>query len=194
MFGGERGEIALDRVVDLGPAAADGALMGDGVVEQLEERAELRLAFDERDEQHRHGGLEPRDLEELLAEPVRVGALADVEHEPHAAAVGEVLDVGDAAGVARTRGISDHVGDVPDHPVLATLGDTERQLADHDLIAALRNNPAYQATPILVLTTESGEPFKEAARAAGATGWIEKPLDPDMLTELVAALAVPGVV
>ncbi|MFL9959888.1 response regulator [Paraburkholderia sediminicola] len=58
-----------------------------------------------------------------------------------------------------------------------------------DLITALRGNPAYLATPILVLTTESGEPFKAAARAAGATGWIEKPLDPDMLTELVAALA-----
>jgi two-component system, chemotaxis family, chemotaxis protein CheY len=58
-----------------------------------------------------------------------------------------------------------------------------------DLIAALRGNPAYRDTPILVLTTESGEPFKAAARDAGATGWIEKPLDPDMLTELVAALA-----
>ncbi|RFU47484.1 response regulator [Paraburkholderia sp. DHOC27] len=58
-----------------------------------------------------------------------------------------------------------------------------------DLIAALRGNPAYQVTPILVLTTESGEPFKAAARAVGATGWIEKPLDPDMLTELVAVLA-----
>lgn len=61
-----------------------------------------------------------------------------------------------------------------------------------DLITALRGNPAYRATPILLLTTESGEPFKAAARAAGATGWIEKPLDPDMLTELVAALAEPG--
>lgn len=60
-----------------------------------------------------------------------------------------------------------------------------------DLIAALRDNPAYQATPILVLTTESGEEFKQAARAVGATGWIEKPLDPDLLTELVAALAEP---
>ena len=61
-----------------------------------------------------------------------------------------------------------------------------------DLIAALRGNPAYQATPILVLTTESGEQFKAAAREAGATGWIEKPLDPDMLTEVVAALAEAG--
>src|ERR1700730_17588956 len=58
-----------------------------------------------------------------------------------------------------------------------------------DVIAALRGNPAYEATPILVLTTEDGEPFKAAARAAGATGWIEKPLDPDVLIELVAALA-----
>ncbi|MBW0448873.1 response regulator [bacterium M00.F.Ca.ET.228.01.1.1] len=60
-----------------------------------------------------------------------------------------------------------------------------------DLIAELRGNPAYKETPILVLTTESGEPFKAAAREAGATGWIEKPLDPDLLTELVAALAEP---
>jgi two-component system chemotaxis response regulator CheY len=60
-----------------------------------------------------------------------------------------------------------------------------------DLIAELRGNPAYADTPILVLTTESGESFKAAAREAGATGWIEKPLDPDMLTELVAALAEP---
>ncbi|WMY08325.1 response regulator [Paraburkholderia phenoliruptrix] len=60
-----------------------------------------------------------------------------------------------------------------------------------DLIAELRGNPAYMETPILVLTTESGDAFKAAAREAGATGWIEKPLDPDLLTELVAALAEP---
>jgi two-component system, chemotaxis family, chemotaxis protein CheY len=57
-----------------------------------------------------------------------------------------------------------------------------------DVIAALRANPAYVETPILVLTTEDGEAFKDAARAAGATGWIEKPLDPETLTELVATL------
>jgi two-component system chemotaxis response regulator CheY len=58
-----------------------------------------------------------------------------------------------------------------------------------DVIAALRADEAYAVTPILVLTTEDGEAFKAAARSAGATGWIEKPLDPDTLTELVAALA-----
>ncbi len=60
-----------------------------------------------------------------------------------------------------------------------------------DLINELRANHAYKATPILVLTTESGEPFKDAARSAGATGWIEKPLDSELLIELVAALADP---
>ncbi|AOJ08461.1 two-component system response regulator [Burkholderia sp. ABCPW 14] len=58
-----------------------------------------------------------------------------------------------------------------------------------EVIAALRGQPAYEATPILVLTTENGDAFMDAARAAGATGWIEKPLDPDALLELVAALA-----
>lgn len=57
-----------------------------------------------------------------------------------------------------------------------------------DVIAALRGAPAYAATPIFVLTTEDGVAFKDAARAAGATGWIEKPLDPETLTELVTAL------
>ncbi|SMG02519.1 response regulator [Burkholderia singularis] len=58
-----------------------------------------------------------------------------------------------------------------------------------EVIAALRARRAYEATPILVLTTENGNAFKDAARAAGATGWIEKPLDPDALLELVATLA-----
>jgi two-component system, chemotaxis family, chemotaxis protein CheY len=57
-----------------------------------------------------------------------------------------------------------------------------------DVIAALRLERSYEATPIFVLTTEDGDAFKDAARAAGATGWIAKPLDLDTLTELIAAL------
>ena len=56
------------------------------------------------------------------------------------------------------------------------------------LIGRLRANRAYADTPILVLTTESDETFKAAVRDAGATGWIEKPVDPEVLVDLVGAL------
>lgn len=59
-----------------------------------------------------------------------------------------------------------------------------------ELIAALRALHTYAHTPILVLTTESGDDFKAAARDAGATGWLEKPLDIDTLIELVHALVI----
>jgi two-component system chemotaxis response regulator CheY len=55
------------------------------------------------------------------------------------------------------------------------------------LIESLRQLGDYDSTPILVLTTESGEAFKNAARHAGASGWLLKPLDPDTLTEVVGA-------
>lgn len=61
-----------------------------------------------------------------------------------------------------------------------------------DVIAALRAEPAYESTPIFVLTTEDGDAFKDAARAAGATGWIAKPLDLDTLTDLIAAMQGSG--
>ncbi|HTH62521.1 MAG TPA: response regulator [Paraburkholderia sp.] len=56
------------------------------------------------------------------------------------------------------------------------------------LIGQLRATRAYADTPILVLTTESDETFKAAVRDAGATGWIAKPVDPEVLVDLVGAL------
>ncbi|WP_261547114.1 response regulator [Burkholderia multivorans] len=61
-----------------------------------------------------------------------------------------------------------------------------------ELITALRQLSAYADTPILVLTTEGSDAFKAAARDAGATGWIEKPIDPGVLVELVATLSEPA--
>ncbi|WDD95972.1 response regulator [Burkholderia sp. FERM BP-3421] len=58
-----------------------------------------------------------------------------------------------------------------------------------EVIAALREKEHYASIPILVLTTEDGDAFKAAARESGATGWIQKPLDPETLLDLVAALA-----
>jgi two-component system chemotaxis response regulator CheY len=49
------------------------------------------------------------------------------------------------------------------------------------LIQALRAQAAYRFTPILTLTTESGIDMKQKGKAAGATGWIVKPFNPDQL-------------
>ena len=54
-----------------------------------------------------------------------------------------------------------------------------------NLIRTLRALPQYAATPILMLTTESSDAMKSQGRAAGATGWLVKPFDPQKLIEVV---------
>ena len=49
------------------------------------------------------------------------------------------------------------------------------------LIMELRNLSEFKFIPILMLTTESGADKKQAGKAAGATGWIVKPFDPERL-------------
>ncbi len=53
------------------------------------------------------------------------------------------------------------------------------------MIRKLRANPAHRTLPILMLTTESDEKKKAEGRAAGATGWIVKPFNPDKLISVV---------
>ena len=53
------------------------------------------------------------------------------------------------------------------------------------LVGKLRENPKFRSTPILILTTESDQSKKAAGKAAGATGWIVKPFDPDQLIDVV---------
>lgn len=50
-----------------------------------------------------------------------------------------------------------------------------------ELVAELRKLSAYQFVPIILLTTESQPEMKAKGRAAGATGWIVKPFDPEAL-------------
>ena len=53
------------------------------------------------------------------------------------------------------------------------------------LIKSLRAMPQYKTVPILMLTTESSDAMKQQGRAAGATGWLVKPFDPQKLIEVV---------
>ncbi|MFB2550014.1 response regulator [Ensifer soli] len=52
------------------------------------------------------------------------------------------------------------------------------------MIEELRKSPAHTGIPIIFLTTESDADMKAKAKAAGATGWITKPFDPETLVKI----------
>jgi two-component system chemotaxis response regulator CheY len=56
------------------------------------------------------------------------------------------------------------------------------------MIRELRKKPAQAGVPILFLTTESDSGIKAEAKAAGATGWLTKPFDPDHLIRVVTKI------
>lgn len=53
------------------------------------------------------------------------------------------------------------------------------------LVRELRARPEFKGTPILFLTTRNSDADKAQGRAAGATGWIAKPFDPQKLVQVV---------
>ncbi len=54
------------------------------------------------------------------------------------------------------------------------------------LIKELRKMAAFKFTPILMLTTESAQDKKQAGKDAGATGWIVKPFNPELMLKVIA--------
>ena len=54
------------------------------------------------------------------------------------------------------------------------------------LVRHLRNLPGYKGVPLLVLTPEATTERKLEGKAAGATGWLVKPFNPDRLLATVA--------
>lgn len=53
------------------------------------------------------------------------------------------------------------------------------------MVKELRARPNYKGVPILMLTTESHADKKMEGKAAGATGWLVKPFDPEQLLATV---------
>ena len=60
------------------------------------------------------------------------------------------------------------------------------------LTRRLREHPVFKSTPILILSTESGDQLKQAGRAAGADGWLVKPFDPTLLVKVVLKVMRPA--
>ena len=57
-----------------------------------------------------------------------------------------------------------------------------------EFITETRKLSKFRFTPILVLTTESKQSKRDAGKAAGATGWLVKPVDPDKLRAALGKL------
>ena len=86
----------------------------------------------------------------------------------------EAVDGVDALGKAKAKTM---------HLVL-----TDQNMPNMDgltLVRSLRQLPNYRASPILILTTESNPEMKAKGKAAGATGWLVKPFDPQRLIDVV---------
>lgn len=57
------------------------------------------------------------------------------------------------------------------------------------LVKEVKLNPQYKYTPIMMLTTESGNSKKMEGKDAGAKAWLVKPFQPPTLLAAVAKLA-----
>jgi two-component system chemotaxis response regulator CheY len=61
-----------------------------------------------------------------------------------------------------------------------------------EFIRAAKKLPACVFTPMILLTTESQDEKRQEARAAGAAGWLVKPVTPDALLGVVKQLVPAG--
>ena len=54
------------------------------------------------------------------------------------------------------------------------------------LVRELRTRTNYKFVPLLVLTTEATQERKQQGKAAGATGWLVKPFNPEKLLSTIS--------
>jgi len=88
--------------------------------------------------------------------------------------VSEAGDGAEALALARTQ-VFDLV--VTDHNMPVMDGVT--------LVGELRRLPQYDPVALIVLSTEVDPALKARGRAAGATGWMAKPFDPQRMLDIV---------
>lgn len=58
-------------------------------------------------------------------------------------------------------------------------------------VKAIKAMAQHRFTPIIMLTTESGEAMKREGQAAGAKAWMVKPFKPEQMLNAVQKLCLP---
>ncbi|MDQ3652517.1 MAG: response regulator, partial [Acidobacteriota bacterium] len=59
----------------------------------------------------------------------------------------------------------------------------------YELLAALKRQEAYRAIPVVMITSRTGEKHRRKALDLGATDYLSKPYDDEMLLNLISSLA-----
>jgi two-component system chemotaxis response regulator CheY len=145
---------------------------------------------------------EPAPAQDAAAAPDAAPAQeAAAESQSEASAVRTILTIDDSrtmrdmlrlalsgAGFTVVQAVDgqDGLKVLPQQPVDVIITDINMPKLDgYGVIRAVRADPAYNDTPILVLSTEAEQGSKDIANEAGANGWIVKPFDPEGLVKLI---------
>ena len=65
------------------------------------------------------------------------------------------------------------------------------RLDGFSFLRQVKSHDDLRFVPVLVLTTESGEDFKQKGKDNGAAGWLVKPFAPEQLVEVVRKFLKP---
>ncbi len=57
-------------------------------------------------------------------------------------------------------------------------------------VKEMKQLPKYKFTPVIMLTTESGDSKLQEGKAAGAKAWVVKPFKPDQMLQAVSKLVM----
>jgi len=88
--------------------------------------------------------------------------------------------------VVEAKDGQDALAKLKNSPVDMVITDLNMPLMNGiELTKSLRSTSTYKFIPIVFLTTESQVQKKEAAKEAGATGWIVKPFKPEQLLKVI---------
>jgi len=99
--------------------------------------------------------------------------------------VGEIYEAGDgqeALEAIKTKSVSLVLSDI-NMPKMDGL----------QLLAALKNSPAWRTIPVVMITTEGGETKVAEAVRLGAAGYVRKPFTAEQIKEKLAGILEPAV-
>ena len=84
------------------------------------------------------------------------------------------------------KSVSRYLADAAREKVDVVITDINMPVMDGiEFIRQVRSSGEHNSLPILILTTETSQDKRDQGRAAGGTGWIVKPFDPEKLISVI---------